>query len=43
MSPGKKQRGGPRVRWMKGLKKAMGERVVEERQWMDREEWRLGI
>jgi hypothetical protein len=28
---------------MNGIQDAMAERRVEERQWIDREEWRLGI
>jgi hypothetical protein len=42
MSQGRRIKGRPRVRWMKGIQDTMTEREVEG-QWMDREKWRLGI
>jgi hypothetical protein len=43
MPPGRRKKGRPRVRWMKGIHDAVAERLVEDEQWIDREEWRFGI
>jgi hypothetical protein len=32
-----------RIRWMEGIKDAMPKRGVDKGQWMDIEEWHLGI
>jgi hypothetical protein len=37
------ERGRPSVGWMEGIQDVMSERRVERGQWMDREEWRLGM
>jgi hypothetical protein len=42
MQPGRRT-GRPRGRWIKGTHDSMAERVVEEEQWVDKEEWQLRI
>ena len=39
----KRARGRPKKNWMEGIKKAMNERDLNEGQWEDRKQWRLGV
>ena len=36
-------RGRPKKNWMEGIKKAMNERNLNERQWEERKQWSLGV
>ena len=36
-------RGRPKKSWMEGIRKAMNERNLNEGQWEDRKQWRLGV
>jgi hypothetical protein len=35
--------GRPKKNWMKGVRKAMNERNLQEGQWEDRRQWSLGV
>jgi hypothetical protein len=39
----KRARGRPKKNWMEGIRKAMNERNLNEGQWEDRKQWRLGV
>jgi hypothetical protein len=39
----KRARGRPKKNWMKGIRKAMNERNLNEGQWEDRKQWSLGV
>ena len=39
----KRTRGRPKRNWMKGIRKAMNERNLNEDQWEDRKQWSLGV
>jgi hypothetical protein len=39
----KKARGRPKNNWMKGIRKTMNERNLNEGQWEDRQQWSLGV
>jgi hypothetical protein len=36
-------RGSPKKNWMKGIRKAMNERNLNEGQWEGRKQWSLGV
>jgi hypothetical protein len=39
----KRARGRPKKNYMEGIKKAINERNLNEGQWKDRKQWRLGV
>jgi len=39
----KRARGRAKKNWMEGIRKAMNERHLNEGQWEDRKQWRLGV
>jgi hypothetical protein len=39
----KRTRGRPKKDWMKGIRKAMNERKLNNCQWKDRKQWSLGV
>jgi len=39
----KRARGRPKKNWMKGIRKAVNERNLNEGQWEDRKQWSLGV
>ena len=39
----KRARGRPKKNWMEGIRKAMNERNLNERQWESRKQWSLGV
>jgi hypothetical protein len=39
----KRARGRPKKNWMEGIKKTMNERILNEDQWEDEKQWRLGV
>ena len=43
MSKQKRAQGRPKKNWMKDIRKATNERILEEDQWEDRKQWSLGV
>jgi len=39
----KRARGGPKKKWMEGIRKVMKERNLNESQWEERKHWSLGV
>jgi len=39
----KRAQGRPKKNWMKDIRKATNERILEEDQWEDRKQWSLGV
>jgi hypothetical protein len=40
---GKRKRGRPKLTWMEGIRRLMGEKGLVEEDWNDRDEWRKKI
>jgi hypothetical protein len=43
MAKQKRTRGRPKKNWMKGKKKTMNKRNLNEGEWEDRKQWSLGV